>query len=1296
MTVDGDLPQAGGDPPRRLPGRDPTRDRLLLAQRQRQTAPPSLARDDTPVLVDRVVDRPGRPIEHPRDVADRLTELPTIPQLLALSREYSLPFRAIAAPSPQEKDMKCCAEGWDRGAIFRPPRRVPVSAETTLRSWQYPIRRECPSRKVDPCRIIVARGRGQCWIAPNVMEPGLLDHPLAFAWPRRLTPFSTWHEHIPFAMSLVSRLRPRTIVELGTHYGDSYCSFAQAVDELGLPTRCYAVDTWRGDPQTGFYGPEVLDDLRSHHDRLYGRFSTLMQCEFDEAVGEFTNGSIDLLHIDGFHTYEAVKHDFQTWAPRLGEAGVVLLHDTNERLGDFGVWRLFAELNEKYPTLEFFHGHGLGVVGVGANPPTGVAEFLGVSNGQLDLVRRFYSQLGRRLTVEEELAGHKSQVVNQELRMRDLSGQADTLRARLQSSEEQVRDLSGQVDTLRARLQSSEEQVRDFSGQVDTLRARLQSSEEQVRMTEARFTAEREDSNLVRQSLAALERELADWRAWESSAGWKLFMAATETRSRLAPTGTRRDRIVRQVLDRVAGARPSYSSLGADDLFHSAFKAILFVSGAPEVSRRYRCDFQAEQLEWLGASVDVAVYGRVDLAHVIDRFGCFVLHRVPFGPDVERFLEEARRRGKAVLFDTDDLTFDPEAAPYVAALEAMSEDDRELYVRGLHRYRATMSRCDAVIVSTKPLARLAREVHDNVVVAPNVASSALAAAADEARERIGRGASSAGGPLTVAYLSGTPTHDRDFLEAADAVLALLGSRPEARFVAVGPLTLDARFDAFADRIRRLPLQPWEELPALLAQIDVNLAPLQGENPFTESKSCIKYIEAGLLGVPTIASPRADFLRAIEHGRNGLLAETKEDWERALLELADDADARLSLGETARADVRQHHLTGAQAPRLYDLVARLACRAGTGEPLTVNWVLLAPIAQNSGGYRNIFRIADQLALAGHTVRVCVDPVAHLQGLSDREIESFIDEAFRPIGVEVVVGHDRLPPADVSVATFWKTAATVAQHDGSLFKAYYIQDFEPEFYERSDPQYHAAAETYELPLRPICLGRHLASRIEGVTGKPAQCIDFALDEPFTLRIDPAERGDPVRVLFFARPGLRRRGFQVGVESLRLLKAEHPEVHVDFFGTPTNQLGTIPFDFRNLGVLSPQEVARAMNETHILLTLSLTNISNVPYEGMACGCAVVDVNTPNVTEMVPPGACLLADAEPHALSEALKRLVRDAGLRQRLTGVATAAMKDRSWQRTASQFEQILFDLCFLRLESHSRELRPERAVAKVAAN
>ncbi len=226
--------------------------------------------------------------------------------------------------------------------------------------------------------------------------------PASFWPPEQIPPHSAWLEHAPFAFWLMDVLRPRTFVELGTHSGFSYFAFCQAVQRLQLKTCCYAVDSWRGDEHAGFYGEEVFGEVSNQNDRRYSAFSSLIRSSFDDASRHFADGSIELLHIDGRHFFDDVKHDFETWRPKLSDRGVVLFHDTNVRERDFGVFRLWNELRRGHPYFEFPHGHGLGVLGIGKELPEQILALFAAqaSVAASSYVQRAYSRLGSAVTFQ--------------------------------------------------------------------------------------------------------------------------------------------------------------------------------------------------------------------------------------------------------------------------------------------------------------------------------------------------------------------------------------------------------------------------------------------------------------------------------------------------------------------------------------------------------------------------------------------------------------------------------------------------------------------------------------------------------------------------------------------------------------------------------------------------------------------------------------------------------------------------------------------------------------------------------
>lgn len=175
-------------------------------------------------------------------------------------------------------------------------------------------------------------------------------------------PKSAWLGHRKFAYDLVRNVQPKTIVELGTHYGASFFSMCQAVKDGGIDGKGFAVDTWIGDPHSGGFSNAVYEEVLTTATSRYSGIAVLLRKTFDEALGDFADESIDLLHIDGYHTYEAVKHDYETWLPKLADKGIVLLHDIVVRHSGFGVYRLWEELKARHPAAQFEHWHGLGIV----------------------------------------------------------------------------------------------------------------------------------------------------------------------------------------------------------------------------------------------------------------------------------------------------------------------------------------------------------------------------------------------------------------------------------------------------------------------------------------------------------------------------------------------------------------------------------------------------------------------------------------------------------------------------------------------------------------------------------------------------------------------------------------------------------------------------------------------------------------------------------------------------------------------------------------------------------------------
>ena len=719
-----------------------------------------------------------------------------------------------------------------------------------------------------------------------------------FYRPSRVGPDSAWYGHLPFASWVMRAAAPAMFVELGTHAGISYSGFCDAVLSDGLPTRCLAVDTWQGDEHAGFYGEQVFAEFSRFHDQRYGGFSRLLRCRFDEALATFEDGSIDLLHIDGRHLFADIEEDFNGWLPKLSRRGVVLLHDTNVRERNFGVWRFWEKVRGHFPSFEFLHAHGLGVLAVGATPPDAVLALCRLSTTQAaGYLRDRFAFAGERWELDfavsqrdralADLAPKVGEADHQAARARQLQDEIAALQARLVQADQVLRAQSLELGLARSALADAKAERHRALLQSEALDRRLRSEAEAARS----FA---EEGRAARDALEAQTREL---EAVRGSPSWRL----TAPLRRVRPTQTE--------APAAEQATPPASAATIAPR-PRAIRRVLFVAGEPGTPGSvYRCQRNAAACREAGYEAET-----VDLYDVnpenLARADLLVIWRATMSPHIETMTRLAREAGTWIAFDVDDLMTRPELARIdiidgIRTIGSNEADTRAYYLAMLH----TMQAADLCIATTEELAAEMRAQRECIHVLPNIFDEATHRAARYARRH--RLEAGSDGLVRIGYAGGTRTHQKDFARAAPALARVLEARPQAVLVLfreaanqVGLLTIEEfpELAEHAERIEWRDMVPLAELPAELARFDISLCPLETGNPFCEAKSELKFFEASLAGACTIASPTGPYARAIRDGVTGLLADSIAAWESALLRLIDDPDLRARMARDAYHDV----------------------------------------------------------------------------------------------------------------------------------------------------------------------------------------------------------------------------------------------------------------------------------------------------------------------------------------------------------------------------------------------------------
>ncbi len=827
---------------------------------------------------------------------------------------------------------------------------------------------------------------------------------------------SPWWVHVPFGHWIIAAARPMRLLEIGTGDGVSFATFCQAVLRANVPAHCYAIASDADTFPAGSASVELEDTLNNR----FGALATVLKSPLHHTHDNLDDGSIDLLHIDGYHIADATEQVYTAWQRKLSENAVVLLHGVNDLSAGGSVRRLWRNLSEQYPSFEFTHGRGLGVLAVGISVPEPIRLLCDIKQSeQIGILRNRFSQLGERWAIEareeetkrnlntlsgniiareaslaELLAKREDDIatvaelkVHVEQAERTLAqARADAAQARLDANRdilaqkarsEEAREEAARTreDVLQlietTRKQSDQDRIdsaRLADAAMERVEARHRSEKAQLRSeidaaeqaagqlqialqaAQERFDqVESERAAILRSELHRTNLQYTELEAQltmlRSSTAWKLTWPlrkvgdrsplwlrrclrrilklawrivtlrlrsgdrtlATPAAALLPPqSATLKDRVQSQVrasfLNRTPTASASPSTISARSI------RLVYVSGeAHTPGHAYRVErFVSTALElghWATAITPAQILARID---DIARAQILVLWRTTWCDEVEQAVAAARKVGARIVFDVDDLMLDPEMArvDIIDGIRssALTEEQVRLHFAAVQR---CMLEADVCFTTTEELALHMRGQGKRTHVLPNGfdrVSHAVARRAQHNWQKAERDS-----VFRIGYAAGSRTHQRDFGYAAEAIARLMREMPHVRLVlfrtpdGLTPLLDVFEFPALVgleDRIEWRSLQPIADLPNELARFDVNVVPLEFGNPFCEAKSELKFWEAALVQVPTIASPTGPFRRAICHGKTGFLAASADDWYYQLKRLAEDAELRRTVARNA--------------------------------------------------------------------------------------------------------------------------------------------------------------------------------------------------------------------------------------------------------------------------------------------------------------------------------------------------------------------------------------------------------------
>lgn len=668
------------------------------------------------------------------------------------------------------------------------------------------------------------------------------------------------------------------------------------------------------------------------------------------------------------------------------------------------------------------------------------------------------------------------------------------------------------------------------------------------------------------------------------------------------------------------------------------YKDVLFINGCDESvphPARYRVTHQREQLAANNISTGEVYYVNLQLDQV-RYYRTFVFFRCPYTDMIGEFIKLAKKLNKRVLFDIDDLVVDTKYTDTIKYLDSMSKEERALYDDGVMRMGRTLKLCDAAITTTERLAEELGHYVPEVFINRNTASEEMCALSKEALKNKTRKDDHVG----IGYFSGSLTHNDDFELVLPALTKVMEKYPQVQLHVVGELDLPEALQQYKARVVSHPFVDWKKLPSLIAEVDINLAPLE-QSIFNEAKSENKWVEAALVKVPTVASNVGAFQRMIVSGETGILCDTEEEWVEQLSRLVEDKKERDRIAENA------HRYCTKKCVTVY-----------TGFPLvkfikkytTPNIAFILPSLNISGGIMVALWHAVMLQDAGMDVTLFnVDNSIQWCTFKEHQIPVMSQD------LRLVEGR-----IDKAVATMWTTVAFLENYQNIEKRYYLVQNFETDFYEPGVPLRVFANQSYipKVPIQYLTISKWCEDWLRDDYEQIARYAPNGIEKA-NFPHHKREMNGKIRILVEGDCGVEYKNVDESFKITNELDKEKYEIwYMSYNAEPKDWyrvdkfLHKVPFD----------QVADVYNQCDILLKTSyLESFSYPPLEMMATGgYAVVVPNDGNKEYLVDGENCLLYPlGKIEKGIAAIERICTDKGLQEHLYEGGIKTAQSRGWE-------------------------------------